>query len=60
MAPPTTADVVAEVRAVAADWRADRKERQARRHLDQADFDRLREAGLLRLIAPVEAGLLTA
>ncbi len=52
----TTADVVSEVRAVAADWRADRKERQARRHLDQADFDRLREAGVLRLIAPVDSG----
>ena len=53
---PTVADVVADVRAVAADWRADRKERQARRHLEQADFDRLRDAGLLRLIAPVDSG----
>jgi alkylation response protein AidB-like acyl-CoA dehydrogenase len=52
----TTADVVADVRAIADDWRADRKERQGRRHLDQADFDRLRDAGLLRLVAPVDSG----
>jgi alkylation response protein AidB-like acyl-CoA dehydrogenase len=52
----TTADVVADVRALAEDWRADRKERQGRRHLDQADFDRLRDAGLLRLVAPVDSG----
>ena len=35
----TTADVVADVRAIADGWRAERKERQARRSLDQADFD---------------------
>ena len=52
----TTADVVADVRAIAEGWRADRKERLARRHLEQADFDRLRDAGLLRLIAPVDSG----
>src|SRR5919107_6365912 len=54
--PPTTADVVSDVRTIATDWRADRKERQARRHLERADFDRLRDAGLLRLIAPVDSG----
>lgn len=52
----TIADVVGEVRAIADGWRGERKERQARRHLEQADFDRLREAGLLRLIAPVDSG----
>ena len=52
----TVADVVADVRALADEWRADRKERQGRRHLDQADFDRLRDAGLLRLVAPVDSG----
>jgi alkylation response protein AidB-like acyl-CoA dehydrogenase len=52
----TTADVVADVRTIAEDWRADRKERQGRRHLDQADFDRLRDAGLMRLVAPVDSG----
>jgi alkylation response protein AidB-like acyl-CoA dehydrogenase len=52
----TTADVVANVRAIAQSWREERKERQARRHLEQADFDRLRDAGLLRLVAPVDSG----
>ena len=52
----TIADVVSDVRTVADDWRDQRKERQSRRHLEQADFDRLRDAGLLRLIAPVDSG----
>ena len=37
-------------------WRAQRAERQARRHLDRADFDALRDAGLLTMPVPVEAG----
>lgn len=41
---------------IAAQWRAERSERQARRHLDGHDFDALRDAGLLRLPAPVDAG----
>lgn len=41
---------------IAADWRADRAERQARRHLERADFDRLRDAGLLKAIAPTASG----
>jgi alkylation response protein AidB-like acyl-CoA dehydrogenase len=41
---------------LAAGWRGERRDRQARRHLERADFDRLREAGLLRLPAPVGAG----
>lgn len=41
---------------VAAQWRADRSKRQARRHLDRGDFDLLRDAGLLRLPAPQDAG----
>jgi alkylation response protein AidB-like acyl-CoA dehydrogenase len=52
----TSADVVSNVRAVADEWRGARKERQARRSLDRADFDRLRDAGLLRLVAPVDSG----
>jgi alkylation response protein AidB-like acyl-CoA dehydrogenase len=51
-----SAQVGDAVREIAADWRADRAERQVRRHLDRADFARLRDAGLLRLIAPVDAG----
>jgi alkylation response protein AidB-like acyl-CoA dehydrogenase len=56
MASSTTAGVLGGVAAVADEWQADRRERQSRRHLDPADFDRLRDAGLLRLIAPVDAG----
>jgi alkylation response protein AidB-like acyl-CoA dehydrogenase len=41
---------------IASSWRADRPARQARRHLEQPDFDRLREAGLLRLVVPDDAG----
>jgi alkylation response protein AidB-like acyl-CoA dehydrogenase len=52
----TTADVSHAIDGVAAGWRADRAQRQARRHLDRADFDALRDAGLLRLVAPVEDG----
>ena len=49
-------DVARAVDEIGARWRADRKDRQARRHLDAADFDRLRDAGLLRLIVPVDSG----
>lgn len=37
-------------------WAQERADRQARRHLDRADFDRLRDAGLLRLPVPVADG----
>lgn len=49
-------DVAGEVDRIATQWRDDRGERQARRHLDRADFDRLRDAGLVGLIAPVDQG----
>jgi len=52
----TTADVSHAIDGIAARWRADRAQRQARRHLDRADFDALRDAGLLGLVAPVEDG----
>jgi alkylation response protein AidB-like acyl-CoA dehydrogenase len=41
---------------IASQWRADRPNRQSRRHLDRADFDELREAGILQLVAPTEMG----
>lgn len=44
------------VREIAARWRTERAERQARRQLDRADFDALRDAGLLQLAVPVDAG----
>jgi alkylation response protein AidB-like acyl-CoA dehydrogenase len=37
-------------------WRGERGVRQARRHLERADFDALRVAGLLQLAVPVDAG----
>jgi alkylation response protein AidB-like acyl-CoA dehydrogenase len=49
-------DVEAAVHDLAGGWRGDRKERQARRHLDRADFDALRDSGLLGLAVPVDAG----
>lgn len=52
----TFAGVVKAVDEIATDWRMDRKERQARRNLDRPDFDRLREAGVLTLPVPVDAG----
>jgi alkylation response protein AidB-like acyl-CoA dehydrogenase len=37
-------------------WKTERAERQARRHLDRADFDALRNAGLLAMPIPIDAG----
>jgi alkylation response protein AidB-like acyl-CoA dehydrogenase len=51
-----TADVLEAVGHIASAWRGDRRERQSRRHLEAADFDTLRDAGLLAMIAPAEAG----
>src|SRR5688572_25478128 len=48
--------VAQKVGQIADGWRAQRTERQARRHLDRADFAALRDAGLLTMPVPVEAG----
>ena len=48
--------VSAAVREIASQWRGERAQRLARRALDRADFDQLRTAGILTLIAPVDAG----
>jgi len=50
------AEVQSEVAQVAAEWRAARAERQGRRHLEAADFERLRSAGLLSAAVPEELG----
>ena len=42
--------------ALADEWRSDRPARQARRHLERADFDRLRDIGFLRACVPTSAG----
>lgn len=52
----TVDEVVHAVDEIAAEWSADRSERQSRRHLDPADFERLRAAGLLKLVAPAADG----
>ena len=52
----TVTELVDAMGEISTRWRAERAERQSRRHLDRADFDLLREAGLLALIAPVDAG----
>lgn len=49
-------DVGAAVGRIADAWRADRRDRMARRHLERTDFDALRDAGLLRLAVPTSAG----
>lgn len=52
----TAEDICAAVADVADDWRAQRSDRQLRRHLDPADFGRLRAAGLPLLAVPADAG----
>jgi len=56
MAESTVADLERSIGEIAARWRGERAERQARRQLDRQDFDLLRDAGLLKLAAPRDAG----
>lgn len=62
MGPTNPASVTAEtnlerqLRAIATEWAAQRSERQGRRYLDRADFDRLFKAGFLRTGVPVDQG----
>ena len=51
-----SAEVARRVASVAGPWRDERRERQARRRLERADFDELRETGLLRLVVPADEG----
>jgi alkylation response protein AidB-like acyl-CoA dehydrogenase len=44
------------VQSIAETWRGQRSERQTRRHLERADFDELREAGLLQAVVPESLG----
>jgi alkylation response protein AidB-like acyl-CoA dehydrogenase len=50
------ADVAERVAELATGWRDARPERQARRHLERADFDGLRDAGFLQLVVPEDLG----
>jgi len=45
-----------KIRGLAADFAGERSERQQRRELVQADFDRLRDTGFLLTAVPVEQG----
>jgi alkylation response protein AidB-like acyl-CoA dehydrogenase len=49
-------DVEAAIADIADDWRGARAERQGRRHLESADFARLRDAGFLRTVVPESMG----
>ena len=60
MATAAISELERSIQEIAASWRSDRAERQARRHLDRQDFDALRETGLLKLVVPVDAGGLWA
>jgi alkylation response protein AidB-like acyl-CoA dehydrogenase len=53
---PSLSAVESAIAAIATDWKGDRAARQARRHLDQADFDALRGAGYLELVVPESMG----
>jgi alkylation response protein AidB-like acyl-CoA dehydrogenase len=56
MTASATDDLENSIDEIAKQWRAERTERQARRSLERRDFDLLRDAGLLRLPAPRDAG----
>ena len=50
------ADIQNSVAEIGASWATDRPQRQSRRHLDRADFDALRDAGILTLCVPKSMG----
>ena len=50
------ADLDEGITEIATEWRSDRGERQARRHLDPADFERLAAAGFLHVAVPEAMG----
>lgn len=52
----TAEDICTAVADLADDWRAQRADRQLRRHLDPADFAGLRDCGLPLMAVPVELG----
>jgi alkylation response protein AidB-like acyl-CoA dehydrogenase len=53
---PTEASVHEGIQSIVDAWKLQRTERQSRRHLEQGDFDALREAGFLRAVVPEEMG----
>jgi alkylation response protein AidB-like acyl-CoA dehydrogenase len=53
---PSVAEVERALGELAAAWKADRPARQSRRHLEQSDFDALRDTGYLQLVVPETMG----
>lgn len=53
---PTVNSLRDDVQSVADAWKLQRSERQARRSLDQVDFDALRDVGLLQAAVPEDMG----
>ena len=53
---PTTGSLREGVQSIAVTWKAERGERQARRHLERADFDALRDVGFLLTVVPEDMG----
>lgn len=49
-------DILRQLQGIAEDWKTQRADRQRRRSLDRADFDRLASAGFLQTGIPVEQG----
>ena len=45
-----------DVESLVSTWKLQRSDRQARRNLERADFDALRDAGMLLTVVPVEDG----
>jgi alkylation response protein AidB-like acyl-CoA dehydrogenase len=52
----TMGEVAGSVERLTQEWRDERTTRLARTRLERADFDLLRDADLLRIVAPVDAG----
>ena len=52
----SVAQVTEAAKEIASQWRSDRSQRQLRRRLDRADFDALRDTGILQLFAPTDMG----
>ena len=52
----TIGEVAGSVERLTQQWREERTTRLARKRLERADFDLLRDADLLKVVAPVDAG----
>jgi alkylation response protein AidB-like acyl-CoA dehydrogenase len=53
---PSEISLCNEIQSIVEVWRSQRADRQMRRHLEQSDFDALREAGFLLTAVPEDAG----